>query len=186
MKRNILRLLAAHGMATTVFPATTPPAEIAGGGFDGVFLSNGPGDPDATTYGIAATRELLGKVPSSGSAWGASCSESRSAGRTYKIPFGHRGVNQPVKDLATGWSRSRATTTGSRGSRAWVRDGEGMARTDYGRVHLSHWNLNDGTLEGFAVPRCAGAERAVPPRGGAGPARFPSLFGEFRSLMEAG
>ena len=139
IKRNILRRLAATGCEATVFPAETPPAEIAAGGFDGVFLSNGPGDPAATAYGIAAVRALLGKVPIFGICLGHQLLALALGGRTFKMRFGHRGVNQPVKNLATGAWRSPATTTGSR----WTRPAGPATRrgsaaiTDHGPVELS-------------------------------------------------
>src|SRR5439155_3524581 len=102
IKRNILRLLHQHGCDTTVFPATTPAEDVLREGFDGVFLSNGPGDPAATTYGIDACRQLLGKVPIFGICLGHQLMARALGGNTYKMKFGHRGVNQPVIDLTTG------------------------------------------------------------------------------------
>src|ERR1700675_1271551 len=101
MKRNILRRLASAGIDTTVFPADTPASSILQGHFDGVFLSNGPGDPAATTYGIRSVSELLGKVPIFGICLGHQLLALALGGRTYKMKFGHRGVNQPVKNLRT-------------------------------------------------------------------------------------
>ena len=186
IKRNILRLLAAHGVETTVFPATAPPVDVASGGFDGVFLSNGPGDPDATSYGIAATRELLGKVPIFGICLGSQLLGLALGGRTYKMSFGHRGVNQPVKDLATGMVEITSHNHGFAVDPAsWVRDAEGIARTDYGRVHLSHWNLNDDTLEGMRCLDVPAIAVQYHPEAAPGPHDSRSLFGEFRSLIEA-
>jgi carbamoyl-phosphate synthase small subunit len=186
IKRSILRLLAAHGIATTVFPATTPPAEVASGGFDGVFLSNGPGDPDATTYGVAATRALLGKVPIFGICLGSQLLGLALGGRTYKMSFGHRGVNQPVKDLATGAVEITSHNHGfAVDPSAWVRDADGIARTDFGRVHLSHRNLNDETLEGMRCLDVPAIAVQYHPEAAPGPHDSRSLFGEFRRLMEA-
>jgi len=186
MKRNILRLLAAHGIETTVFPAQTPAAEVAAGGFEGVFFSNGPGDPAATAYGIAACRDLLGKVPIFGICLGNQMLGLALGGRTYKMAFGHRGVNHPVQDLATG---AVAITSHNHGfavdPAAWTRDAEGYAVTDHGRVHLSHWNLNDGTLEGMRCLDVSAFSVQYHPEAAPGPHDAVPLFAEFRAAMEA-
>ena len=102
IKRNILRSLASSGMEVTVFPAPTPARIVADGGYDGVFFSNGPGDPSATAYGIAAATQLLGTVPIFGICLGHQLLAHALGGRTYKMKFGHRGVNQPVKNEQIG------------------------------------------------------------------------------------
>jgi len=184
MKRTILRLLAAHGIAVTVYPAETPAAEIAHGGFDGVFLSNGPGDPAVTAYGITAVRELLGKVPIFGICLGNQLLGLALGGRTYKMPFGHRGVNQPVKDLDSGIVEITSHNHGFAVDPAgWAKDGEGTALTDYGRVHLSHWNLNDGTLEGMRCLDVPALSVQYHPEAAPGPHDSRYLFEEFRALM---
>jgi carbamoyl-phosphate synthase small subunit len=185
MKRNILRLLAAHGIETTVFPAETPAAQVARGGFDGVFLSNGPGDPAATTYGIAATRELLGKVPVFGICLGSQLMGLALGGRTYKMPFGHRGVNQPVTDRASGRVEITSHNHGFAVDPAgWPVDPGGVAGTDFGRVHLSHWNLNDGTLEGMRCLDVPALSVQYHPEAAPGPHDSRYLFQDFRDLME--
>nr|MDP9343685.1 glutamine-hydrolyzing carbamoyl-phosphate synthase small subunit [Actinomycetota bacterium] len=102
IKRNILRRLAAAGCEATVFPAETPASEVLAGGFDGVFLSNGPGDPAATRYGIQASGELLGKIPVFGICLGHQLMALALGARSYKLKFGHRGTNQPVLNVDTG------------------------------------------------------------------------------------
>ncbi|MFN2589592.1 MAG: glutamine-hydrolyzing carbamoyl-phosphate synthase small subunit, partial [Actinomycetota bacterium] len=184
IKRNILRLLAAGGCDATVFPARTSPGEVLAGRFDGVFVSNGPGDPAATTYGVEALRGLLGEIPVFGICLGNQLLGLALGGRTYKLKFGHRGVNQPVKDLETGrieisshnhgfavdpqgWSRkaggdpsagqspSPSPDPGADASAGQSppnpRSGAGapVVETEFGRVALTHWNLNDATLEGL-------------------------------------
>jgi carbamoyl-phosphate synthase small subunit len=186
MKRNILRLLAAEGIEATVFPATTPAAEVATGGFDGVFLSNGPGDPEATAYGIAAAGGLLGAMPIFGICLGHQLLALALGGRTYKMPFGHRGVNQPVRDLDTG---AVAITTHNHGfavdPTGWATDAQGYATTGAGRVFLRHWNLNDRTLEGLRCIDVPAFSVQYHPEAAPGPHDARSLFAEFRSLMEA-
>ena len=185
VKRTILRLLARHGLEATIFPAETEPTTIARGDFHGVFLSNGPGDPAATPYGVAAVRALLGKAPIFGICLGNQLLGLALGGSTYKMPFGHRGVNQPVKDLATDRIEITSHNHGFAVDPAsWVRDGQGMALTDFGRVHLSHWNLNDGTLEGMRCLDVPALAVQYHPEAAPGPHDAGHLFDEFRTMLE--
>ena len=187
IKRMILRLLARHGIDCTVFPAETPAATIAGGGFDGVFLSNGPGDPSATGYGIAATRELIGKVPIFGICLGHQLLGLALGGSTYKMTFGHRGVNQPVQRLETGTVEVTSHNHGfAVDPDGWAKDAEGRALTDHGPAVFTHRNLNDGTLEGLRCVDVPAASVQYHPEAAPGPHDSRYLFDGFRSMMEAG
>jgi carbamoyl-phosphate synthase small subunit len=184
IKRTILRMLAAHGCETTVFPAATPAAEVLSGSFDGVFLSNGPGDPSATTYGIEAARELLGRVPVFGICLGHQLMALALGGATYKLTFGHRGTNQPVKDLGTGRVEITSHNHGfAVDPAAWDLDGM-HAQTSLGRAFLDRWNLNDGTLEGLRCLDVPAFSVQYHPEAAPGPHDSGHLFQAFRRLMD--
>jgi carbamoyl-phosphate synthase small subunit len=202
MKRTILRLLAAEGCEVTVYPAETHAADIAAGGFDGVFLGNGPGDPSVTSYGIAVARELLGTAPVFGICLGHQLMAHALGGSTYKMKFGHRGANQPVKNLRTGvveitshnhgfavdpaaWDPLPADAMPTATATADA-DAPGRVNTPFGRVELTHWNLNDGTLEGLRCLDVPAFSVQYHPEAAPGPHDSRYLFEEFRRLMADG
>jgi carbamoyl-phosphate synthase small subunit len=185
VKRNILRMAAATGLDATVVPAETPAADVAAGGFDGVLLSNGPGDPAAPPSGGAAAVDLLGRLPLFGICLGHQLLALALGGRTYKMPFGHRGVNQPVRDTRTGEVRITSHNHGfAVDPAAWERGRNGSVATAFGRVELSHRNLNDDTLEGLRCLDVPAFSVQFHPESAPGPHDARELFEEFRSLIE--
>jgi carbamoyl-phosphate synthase small subunit len=187
IKRNILRMLAATGLEATVFPAETPASQVAAGGFDGVLLSNGPGDPAATGYGVAVVSDLLGRLPLFGICLGHQLLGLALGGRTFKMPFGHRGVNQPVRDERTGevciTSHNHGFAVDPEG---WDRGPDGVLRTGFGRVEVSHRNLNDDTVEGLRCLDVPAFSVQYHPEAAPGPHDAADVFPQFRRLIEAG
>jgi carbamoyl-phosphate synthase small subunit len=176
MKRNILRLLCSHGCAVTVVPAQTTAKQILAQKPDGVFLSNGPGDPAAVTYAVDAVRALLGKVPIFGICLGHQILGLALGGRTYKLKFGHHGANHPVKNLKTG--RIEITSQ----NHGFCVDLDSFDGKD---VELTHLNLNDNTLEGIRSRKLRAFAVQYHPEASPGPHDSRYLFDDFISLMAA-
>jgi carbamoyl-phosphate synthase small subunit len=172
IKRNILRHLGR--MATVeVVPATTPAADVLARRPDGVFLSNGPGDPVAVVGAVDAIRGLLGQVPVFGICLGHQLLATAIGGATYKLKFGHHGGNHPVRRLATG-----AVEITSQNHNYAVAEGS-VAAAD-----VTHVNLNDGVVEGLACRDVPAFGVQYHPEAGPGPHDAQYLFAEFRRLME--
>jgi carbamoyl-phosphate synthase small subunit len=174
IKRNILRLLAAHGCRVTVVPAQIPAEEVLALKPDGVFLSNGPGDPAACTYAIENVKRLLGRVPIFGICLGHQILGLALGGTTYKLKFGHRGGNQPVQFLPT-----RRVEISSHNHGFAVR-----AESLPSGVEVTHTNLNDGCVEGLRAPAPRAFSVQYHPEAAPGPHDARYLFEEFVRLMK--
>jgi carbamoyl-phosphate synthase small subunit len=172
IKRNILRNLAE--LATVlVVPAGTPAADVLAMAPDGVFLSNGPGDPAAVTGATETVRGLLGQVPVFGICLGHQVLARSLGARTYKLPFGHHGGNHPVRRLSTG-----AVEITSQNHNYAVAPGTFQAPAE-----VTHLNLNDGVIEGFACSDVPAFSVQYHPEAGPGPHDARYLFREFADLM---
>jgi carbamoyl-phosphate synthase small subunit len=176
IKRNIGRLLAARGPArVTVMPAHSRAAEILALKPDGVLLSNGPGDPEPVAeYAADTVRALLGKVPLMAICMGMQVMGVALGGRTYKLKFGHRGGNQPVKNLRTGVVEITAQNHG------FALDVDSLPE---GKVEVTHINLNDGTLEGYAVIGVPAFAVQYHPEASPGPHDAAYLFDDFYKMI---
>ena len=173
-KRNILRCLVDAGCKVTVVPATMSAKDILALKPDGVFLSNGPGDPAAVTYAAATVKELLGKKPIFGICLGHQLLALALGAKTYKLKFGHRGANQPVKDLSTG--RIEITTQ----NHGFCVD---LSTLPAG-VESTHVHLNDGTSEGLRAPSVQAFSVQYHPEAAAGPHDSLYLFDRFLGMMQ--
>ena len=174
IKRTILRNLAEIATVEVV-PASTPAAEVLARNPDGVFLSNGPGDPAAVSYAIDNVRALLGEVPVFGICLGHQLLAAALGAETYKLPFGHHGGNHPVKQLSTG----HVEITSQNHNYAVA---EGSLRT----ADVTHVNLNDGVVEGLRVRDILAFCVQYHPEAGPGPHDARYLFDDFDELMERG
>jgi carbamoyl-phosphate synthase small subunit len=194
IKHNILRSLTESGCEVTVFPARTPASELIASGPDGVFLSNGPGDPESVEYGIAAIRQLLGRVPVFGICLGHQLLALSLGLGTYKLRFGHHGVNHPVARLSDGLveittqNHNFAVSESVFGyERSKGRPSAGLtAETTHGPAALTHVNLNDHTVEGFRLLDEPAFSVQYHPEAGPGPHDSRYLFEWFVDLMKGG
>jgi carbamoyl-phosphate synthase small subunit len=174
IKHNILRNLVGVGCRVRVVPAYTPAAEVLAAKPDGVFLSNGPGDPDAVAGAPENVAALLGKVPVFGICLGHQILGLALGGRTYKLKFGHHGGNHPVKDLTTGKVEITAQNHG------FAVDVDSLK----GKGELTHLNLNDRTVEGLAVKGQKTFSVQYHPEASPGPHDARYLFRRFVEMME--
>jgi carbamoyl-phosphate synthase small subunit len=174
VKQTMLEQLGA--MATvTVVPASTPADEVLAHEPDGVFLSNGPGDPAALGPITGAVADLVGRVPIFGICLGHQVLATALGGTTYKLLFGHHGSNHPVQHLASG----HVEVTSQNHNYA-------VAADSVPGLEVTHVNLNDGVLEGMRCPGAAAFSVQYHPEAGPGPHDARYLFGEFAALMRAG
>ena len=177
MKQNILRMLAAAGCDVTVVPATTSAAEALALAPEGVFLSNGPGDPEPVSYAIEATKAIMDRgIPIFGICLGHQILGLACGGKTFKLKFGHRGANHPVKNLATGQVEVTSQNHGFSVDPALFQKPEFL---------LTHVNLNDGTVEGFRHRELPVISVQYHPEASPGPHDSHYLFGDFIGLMAA-
>ncbi len=176
IKRNILREMALLGIECHVVPPSMSAEDILAIGADGLFLSNGPGDPAAVTYVIATVRKLIGKLPIFGICLGNQMIGLALGGRTYKLKFGHHGVNHPVMDLESG----RISITSQ--NHGFCVD---MDSLDKSEVEVIHVNLNDKSVEGLRHRKYPLFSIQYHPEAAPGPNDAKYLFGKFIELIDA-
>ena len=176
-KMNILRNLVECGCRVRVVPASVSADEVLAAEPDGVFISNGPGDPEAVTYTIETLGGLVGRVPIFGICLGHQLLSWALGGRTYKLKFGHRGSNHPVRNQATGKVEITSQNHG------FAVDAEAIESVG---ARVTHVNLNDETVEGFTHPDKAVFSVQYHPEASPGPHDATYLFDCFRDMMDSG
>jgi carbamoyl-phosphate synthase small subunit len=181
MKNGILHNLTTRGIELTVLPVSASADEVLAAGIDGVFLSNGPGDPETAKHAISVTQEIL----KANRALFGICFGNQILGRavgfdTYKLTFGHRGINQPVLDRTTG---KVEITTHNHGF-AVKAPIDKISDTEFGRVEVSHICLNDNVVEGLALKDKPAFSVQYHPEAAAGPHDAQYLFDRFTKLMD--
>jgi carbamoyl-phosphate synthase small subunit len=175
LKYNIARCLERVGAEVVVVPAETDASTIMTMAPDGLFLSNGPGDPEPVVYGVRTVKDLLGRLPIFGICLGNQILGLALGGRTYKLKFGHRGANQPVKNLTTGKVEITSQNHG------FAVD---MACLNSDAVEVTHVNLNDNTVEGIRHRRLPAFSVQYHPEASPGPHDAAYLFDQFRAMMK--
>jgi len=176
IKHNILRMLHARGARVEVVPYNFPAQEVLALKPDGVFLSNGPGDPEPVTEAIRAVQQLLGKVPIFGICLGHQILGIALGGRTYKLKFGHHGANHPVKELDSAQIEITSQNHG------FAVDEQSLPKT----VRVTHRSLNDGTVEGIESLQYPAYSVQYHPEASPGPHDSSYLFERFVKLMSKG
>ncbi|MEJ2037768.1 MAG: glutamine-hydrolyzing carbamoyl-phosphate synthase small subunit [Desulfosarcinaceae bacterium] len=176
IKYNILRCLSERGAEVVVVPAFTDAQTVRAMQPSGIFLSNGPGDPEPVAYAIESVRALIGYRPVFGICLGHQILGLALGGRTYKLKFGHRGANQPVKNLVTGHVEITSQNHG------FAVDADSL---DSAAIEVTHINLNDDTLEGFRHRQIPLIAVQYHPEASPGPHDARYLFDEFKRLMES-
>jgi carbamoyl-phosphate synthase small subunit len=180
IKRNTPRLMAKRGIETHVLPATTTVSEILSGEFDGVFLSNGPGDPATSKEIVELIKAILkAELPLFGICFGQQLFGRALGLETYKLQFGHRGINQPVADLKTG---RVAITAHNHGFAVAVPDGDKF-ETEFGPGIVTHRCLNDNVVEGIELVDRPAFSVQYHPEAAAGPHDAEYLFDKFLDLL---
>jgi carbamoyl-phosphate synthase small subunit len=175
IKQNILRMLTREGCRVTVVPAETKADDVLGLKPDGVFLSNGPGDPEPVDYAVKAIRDMMGRVPVFGICLGHQLCGLALGGKTYKLKFGHHGGNHPVRNNTTGKVEITAH------NHNFAVDPESINANE---VELTHVDLNDNTLEGLRHKTLPLFSVQYHPEAAPGPHDSHYLFRDFRNLME--
>jgi carbamoyl-phosphate synthase small subunit len=174
IKRNILRLLRQKGFGVTVVPASTSAPDVLALNPDGIFLSNGPGDPAALPYAHQTVHQLLGKKPIFGICLGHQILGFAFAGSTFKLKFGHHGANQPVKDLRN----SKVAITAQ--NHGFAVDPKSLPDA----IEVTHLNLNDGTVEGMRHKELPIFSVQYHPEAAPGPHDASYFFDQFAELIE--